>query len=86
MLICNFSSCFQVCCSEKLDSNRLSKQNGQVCVLATPIDSGSPQDDMLIRVFNYNTLEKVHSFEAHSDYIRAIVVHPTHPYILTSSG
>lgn len=41
---------------------------------------------MLIRVFNYNTMEKVHSFEAHTDYIRSIIVHPTHPYILTSSG
>ncbi len=41
---------------------------------------------MHIRVFNYNTLEKVHTFEAHSDYIRAIVVHPTHSYILTCSG
>ena len=41
---------------------------------------------MLLRVYNYNTLEKVHSFEAHSDYIRAIVTHPTHPYILTCSG
>ena len=43
-------------------------------------------DDMQVRVFNYNTLEKVHTFEAHTDYIRAIVVHPTHPYVLTSSG
>ena len=43
-------------------------------------------DDMLVRVFNYNTLEKSHSFEAHTDYIRSIAVHPTHPYILTSSG
>ena len=43
-------------------------------------------DDMQIRVFNYNTLEKVHTFEAHTDYIRSIIVHPTHPYILTSSG
>lgn len=25
-------------------------------------------------------------FEAHSDYIRCIAVHPTQPYILTSSG
>ncbi len=45
-----------------------------------------PQDDMLIRVFNYNTLERVHMFEAHADYIRCIAVHPTQPYILTSSG
>ncbi|KAM9359150.1 coatomer subunit beta'-like [Symphorus nematophorus] len=42
-------------------------------------------DDMLIRVFNYNTLERVHMFEAHADYIRCIAVHPTQPYILTSS-
>lgn len=48
--------------------------------------SGPPQDDMQIRVFNYNTLERAHMFEAHSDYIRCIAVHPTQPYILTSSG
>ena len=27
-------------------------------------------DDMQIRVYNYNTLEKIKNFEAHSDYIR----------------
>ena len=27
-------------------------------------------DDMLIRVFNYNTMDKVKVFEAHTDYIR----------------
>ena len=43
-------------------------------------------DDMQVRIFNYNTLEKVHTFEAHTDYIRSIIVHPTHPYVLTSSG
>nr|CAD7393773.1 unnamed protein product [Timema cristinae] len=42
-------------------------------------------DDMTVRVFNYNTLERIHSFEAHSDYVRCIVVHPTQPYLLTSS-
>ena len=41
---------------------------------------------MTIRVYNYNTLERVHQFEAHSDYLRGIAVHPTQPYILTSSG
>uniref|UniRef100_A0A2H1V837 Coatomer subunit beta' n=1 Tax=Spodoptera frugiperda TaxID=7108 RepID=A0A2H1V837_SPOFR len=40
---------------------------------------------MQIRVFNYNTLERVHAFEAHSDYVRCIAIHPTQPYILTSS-
>lgn len=43
-------------------------------------------DDMQIRIFNYNTLEKVHSYEAHSDYLRCIAVHPTQPLVLTSSG
>lgn len=41
---------------------------------------------MLIHVFNYNTLERVHVFEAHTDYIRGIAVHPTQPYILSCSG
>jgi WD40 repeat protein len=41
---------------------------------------------MQVRVFNYNTLERVHAFEAHSDYVRCIAVHPTQPYLLTSSG
>lgn len=41
---------------------------------------------MHVRVFNYNTLEKVTAYEAHADYLRAIIVHPTQPYILTSSG
>lgn len=27
-------------------------------------------DDMYIRVYNYNTMEKVVTFEAHQDYIR----------------
>ncbi|TDH67765.1 hypothetical protein CCR75_006014 [Bremia lactucae] len=40
-------------------------------------------DDMQVRVFNYNTMEKVTSFEAHSDYIRHIEVHPTLPCFLT---
>ena len=44
------------------------------------------QDDMHIRVYNYNTLERVHQFEAHSDYLRSIAVHPTQTFILTSSG
>ena len=43
-------------------------------------------DDMMIRVYNYNTLERLQMFEAHSDYVRCIEVHPTQPYILTSSG
>ena len=36
-------------------------------------------------MYNYNTMERVHDFEAHSDYLRSIAVHPTLPYIITSS-
>jgi coatomer subunit beta' len=42
-------------------------------------------DDLNVRVFNYNTMEKVKEFVAHQDYIRSIAVHPTLPVILTSS-
>ncbi len=42
-------------------------------------------DDMLIRVYNYNTMERVFMFEAHTDYIRALAVHPTLPLMLSSS-
>ena len=45
----------------------------------------SGSDDYCIRVYNYNTMEKIKTFEAHTDYIRCIVVHPTQPYILSSS-
>lgn len=42
-------------------------------------------DDFKVRIYNYNTGEKVHEFEAHPDYLRCIAVHPTLPYVLTSS-
>ena len=42
-------------------------------------------DDMFVRVYNYNTMDKVKAFEAHTDYIRSIAVHPTLPYLLTCS-
>ena len=42
-------------------------------------------DDYIIRVYNYNTMEKVKEFDAHMDYIRSIDVHPTQPYLLSSS-
>lgn len=40
---------------------------------------------MFIRAYNYNTMDKVKVFEAHSDYIRCVAVHPTLPYVLSSS-
>ena len=42
-------------------------------------------DDMFIRVYNYNTMDKIKVFEAHADYIRCVAVHPTLPYVLSSS-
>jgi len=42
-------------------------------------------DDMLVRVYNVNTMEKIREFEAHMDYIRSLEIHPVHPYVLTSS-
>lgn len=42
-------------------------------------------DDFQLRVYNYNTSEKITSFEAHPDYIRAIIIHPTQPFVLTAS-
>jgi len=40
---------------------------------------------MFIRVYNYNTMDKVKVFEPHSDYIRCVAVHPILPYVLSSS-
>ena len=56
---------------------------GQFVARKNWIITGS--DDMMIRVFNYNTLEKVNGFEAHSDYLRCLQVHPTQPFLLSSS-
>ncbi|KAL9619625.1 MAG: hypothetical protein Q9160_005812 [Pyrenula sp. 1 TL-2023] len=42
-------------------------------------------DDFQLRVYNYNTSEKITSFEAHPDYIRSIIVHPSQPFVLTAS-
>lgn len=41
-------------------------------------------DDFHVRVFNYNTGEKVKQFEAHPDYIRVMDVHPSLPCVLTA--
>ena len=42
-------------------------------------------DDMHLRVFNYNTMEKVKAFEAHTDYIRFLEIHPSKPFVISSS-
>lgn len=74
--MCDQISLFQVCDLPVRAAKFVPRKNWVI--------TGS--DDMQIRVFNYNTLERVHAFEAHSDYIRCIAIHPTQPYILTSSG
>ncbi len=58
-------------------------RSAKFCARKQWVIAGS--DDFCIRVFNYNTLEKVKVFEAHTDYIRCIIVHPSHPYIISSS-
>ena len=42
-------------------------------------------DDMFVRVYNYNTMDKIKAFEAHTDYIRSLAVHPSLPYLLSAS-
>lgn len=42
-------------------------------------------DDNKLRVFNYNTAEKIKTIEEHADYIRHIVVHPEKPLLLSCS-
>lgn len=42
-------------------------------------------DDMKMRVFNYNTMDKVKEWDAHNDYIRFIEVHPNRPFIFSCS-
>jgi coatomer subunit beta' len=40
---------------------------------------------MRLRVYNYNTMEKIKDLEAHADYIRFVEIYPIMPYILSSS-
>ncbi|KEG09147.1 putative beta prime cop protein [Trypanosoma grayi] len=42
-------------------------------------------DDMMIRIFNYNTMEKTKTFQAHEDYIRGIGVHEHLSLLMTCS-
>ena len=56
------------------------------CCLDSFMIDGMFQDDFCVRVFDLQTLECVKQFEAHTDFIRSIVVHPTQPIVLTSGG
>ena len=43
-------------------------------------------DDNHVRVYNYNTSELIKAWEAHADYIRCVEVHPSLPYVLSSTA
>ena len=62
---------------------RFGMQGRMTCRVTSPGRIVCGSDDFQLRVYNYNTSEKITSFEAHPDYIRAIVVHPTQPFVLT---
>ena len=66
---------------EQQDS--LPKNNGILNRPSIRIIVGS--DDFHIRVFNYNTMEKIKEFEAHTDFIRTLAVHPSLPIVFSSS-
>lgn len=78
------SSCWQIRCPEELGDHCVGKSDFFHSIFS--YIQWPSKDDMTVRVYNYNTLERLHQFEAHSDYIRSIAVHPTQSYILTSSG
>ncbi|KPI86581.1 putative beta prime cop protein [Leptomonas seymouri] len=40
-------------------------------------------DDMNVRVYNYNTMERTKMFQAHDDYIRSVAVNDQLPLVLT---
>ena len=42
-------------------------------------------DDKQIRVYNYNTGQKIKEFQAHNDYIRSIDVHSSKPLFISCS-
>ena len=75
--------------------------NTQICLQYIEITNGKPirsakfipdkslficgSDDMKIRVFNYNTMEKIKEIDAHTDLIRGIGVHMKQNMILSCS-
>jgi coatomer subunit beta' len=66
-----------------IDSSDLPLRSARFIARKSWIISGG--DEPMIKVYNSNTFEKVIQFEAHSDYIRSLVVHPSQPYVLSCS-
>ena len=42
-------------------------------------------DDGLIRIYDCDTTEMIKEIKAHTDFIRSLAIHPTLPYVLSSS-
>ncbi|EFP02447.1 hypothetical protein CRE_01096 [Caenorhabditis remanei] len=42
-------------------------------------------DDRKVRIFDSESFNLIREFEAHSDFIRSIVIHPTLPYLISAS-
>ena len=42
-------------------------------------------DDGTIQIYNYSTSEHVKEVEAHTDYVRCLIVHDTLPYVISCS-
>ncbi|KAL5579163.1 hypothetical protein UlMin_011605 [Ulmus minor] len=59
-------------------NNEFLKENG-ISLYQFPMENFAGVDDMTIRGYDYNTMNKVKVFEAHTDYIRCVAVHPTLP-------
>jgi coatomer subunit beta' len=55
------------------------------CLVCLAIDIDLPLFNSQLRIYNYNTLDKVHAWEAHQDYIRSVAIHPSQPFLISSS-
>lgn len=73
-MICTVDTGVLVCCLQTLvksfEITELPVRAAKFCARKQWLLTGS--DDMCIRVFNYNTMDKIKTFEAHTDYIRQV--------------
>ena len=82
-MACKSSTSWPSYCTANIESTTLAVRSAKFVPRKQWIVTGA--DDMFVRVYNYNTMDKVKTFEAHTDYIRCVAAHPTLPYLLTSS-
>ena len=62
-----------------LSLEKTCKQNLSLSRLVVGCDEG------VLHIYNYSTSERVREVQAHTDYIRNLIVHPTLPYVLSCS-